>query len=358
MLTSLNSENEQVEAQDVEKEQGPFRCPVCFEATTLRKGEKRVHHFAHKPPYDCNFGKGESEEHLIAKTKIRDLFQSNEFVASARLEHPLADGSRPDVLVVFKNGKQLSVEIQASPQSERKVDQRTNRANRNNATVMWVILFKAKNFNRALNGEVTYCEKSGNYFTNKYLTTKEGERRIARLYFNRPFAWHPEEKTLYVLKLIKKYTWRDGFENNESNISGYKELLKTRYDISARKIRDMNDWICKFKEVEAWHNLPARKILIANDWNEQTINPAQRNAITKKMSSEAWIYSKQQKLLSRFRPASNFDIHHQNIIIETWEWEPPKRKIPKTRREISLNQGIEIWQIMLKNGWIEHDATR
>lgn len=58
MLCAIRQrDNQKVAAWDQQKIDGPFSCPVCVEETILKKGAMKVHHFAHKPPITCEYGK-------------------------------------------------------------------------------------------------------------------------------------------------------------------------------------------------------------------------------------------------------------------------------------------------------------
>jgi len=71
MLCAIRqSDRQKVAAWDQRKSDGPFSCPHCFERTILKKGTMKVHHFAHKRPITCEYGRGESERHRDCKLTI------------------------------------------------------------------------------------------------------------------------------------------------------------------------------------------------------------------------------------------------------------------------------------------------
>ena len=57
----ISSSNQKVIARQVTKNHGPFHCAGCEHELIVKKGNIKVHHFAHKPPYSCSRGEGESE---------------------------------------------------------------------------------------------------------------------------------------------------------------------------------------------------------------------------------------------------------------------------------------------------------
>lgn len=352
MLTSLNPLSEQVEASQVEKHQGPFRCPECDGPTTLKKGAKRIHHFAHTPPYDCSFGAGETPAHRAAKKALQNLFLSHENTESAELEKALPNGARPDVLVTGKSGIRVAIEVQRAAQNPSEVDRRTARINAAGVAVMWVILFKADNFNRALYGDLHYDSNTGFFSTERYLKTRDGERRVASLYFKRPFAWHPEEKALYALKLEDKYRWIDEFENKEISVGGYQKRYKERHHIEAKKFMKLTDPGIRVVRADAWQNVPARYIVMANDWEATLDQSLRSDVIERKLSRPAWIRSDSDKLVCKFwRKEDKFsNLAH---IISTWKELSTGRLTPQPSVIYASHKCIEIWQTMLRNGWRE-----
>jgi len=55
--------NEKVFARNSVKQEAPFACPSCSKEVTIKKGDIKAHHFAHKPPVTCDHGMGESDAH-------------------------------------------------------------------------------------------------------------------------------------------------------------------------------------------------------------------------------------------------------------------------------------------------------
>jgi competence protein CoiA len=71
MLCAIRQRDTQrVAAWDQQKSDGPFSCPLCVGETILKKGTMKVHHFAHKPPITCEYGRGETERHRECKLTI------------------------------------------------------------------------------------------------------------------------------------------------------------------------------------------------------------------------------------------------------------------------------------------------
>src|SRR6056300_909860 len=56
-----------------------YNCPGCGESVIVKKGDVKIHHFAHKPgERDCKFydHPGESEIHKMSKHIIADLLRN------------------------------------------------------------------------------------------------------------------------------------------------------------------------------------------------------------------------------------------------------------------------------------------
>jgi DNA-directed RNA polymerase subunit RPC12/RpoP len=93
---------------------GPeYRCPQCSSIVVLKKGRQVVHHFAHKPPTDCSWARGETRAHLEAKSLFataligRGLKAHIEFVL-----HTLPGDRRADVMAWSPKGTQIAFELQ------------------------------------------------------------------------------------------------------------------------------------------------------------------------------------------------------------------------------------------------------
>ena len=351
MLTSLNSLSEQVEASQVEKHQGPFRCPECGGPTTLKKGAKVIHHFAHTPPYDCSFGAGETPVHRAAKKALQNLFLSHKNIEFAGQEKALPNGARPDVLVAGKNGSLVAIEVQAAAQTPSEVDRRTARINAAGVAVMWVIVFKADNLNRALYGKLHYDSDTGRFSTEKYLKIRDGERRIASLYCKRPFAWHPEEKALYSPNSKTSTAGLRASRPERTVVAATTRDLRHSTTSKQKKITTLSCPGMRGTHADAWKNVPKRYILTAKDWEAPTGASLQPDVINRKLSKPAWIRSDSDRLVCKFWPGEG-DLLHRHIIT-TWKKLPTGELTPQHSTPHGTQQCTEIWQTMFRNGWRE-----
>src|SRR5215475_8649739 len=85
-----------VAASDQWKSDGPFSCPLCVEETILKKGTMKVHHFAHKPPITCEYGRGETEQHRECKLTIYEGLRRHRRFRDVDIEKSMGT-VRPDV---------------------------------------------------------------------------------------------------------------------------------------------------------------------------------------------------------------------------------------------------------------------
>jgi len=110
MIVAQNSEKIRCIAFETEKDKKPFFCSFCNNKVVLKKGETREHHFAHKPPTDCQYGKGESQIHYKIKREIYLTLKDHPNCSKCEIERIL-EGVRPDVSLYI--GKvPVAIEIQ------------------------------------------------------------------------------------------------------------------------------------------------------------------------------------------------------------------------------------------------------
>lgn len=137
MLTSIRkTDSAKVVAIYSEKNLGPFLCPECKCETILKKGRIKSPHFAHKPPFSCQFGTGEKEFHRKAKDEIYKELSNSEIVDFCELEFGLKD-VRPDVYFEMNKTK-FAIEIQVSNFTLNEIINRTEKYNYLGVYVLWL----------------------------------------------------------------------------------------------------------------------------------------------------------------------------------------------------------------------------
>jgi competence protein CoiA len=141
MLTSLRqSDLQKVIADDTTKAEGPFMCPKCSSETILRKGMIKIHHFAHKPPIACEYGKGESEQHRKCKSEIYS-YLSKHINITCELEKDLGNVV-PDIYIDFGYGKsKYAIEVQISHLTMSSIISRTREYGRLGIYVLWLPIY-------------------------------------------------------------------------------------------------------------------------------------------------------------------------------------------------------------------------
>lgn len=135
MLTALKNEN-QIMASEVSKEDAPFRCPSCKELVIVKKGSIKIHHFAHTPPYSCEYGAGETEHHRQAKLQIAEYLRGIPSVTDVAIEKNM-DTVRPDVSCIIK-GVRVAIEVQLSVLPIETIVRRTVEYRKKGMYILWV----------------------------------------------------------------------------------------------------------------------------------------------------------------------------------------------------------------------------
>lgn len=139
MLTAIReSDFAKVVAKWSERSEGPFLCPGCRREVSLRKGNIKAHHFAHKPPIVCKRGVGESEQHLQIKLEIFEALQAESNVTDLELERDFGI-SVADVYAKI-SGIPVAIEIQRSTLSANEINSRTRNYHQLGVFVLWIAL--------------------------------------------------------------------------------------------------------------------------------------------------------------------------------------------------------------------------
>jgi competence protein CoiA len=137
---------EKLYARAVSREDGPFACPGCALEVVPKKGEKKIHHFAHKSVVSCHWGRGESEEHRQCKQEIYDALATVGHVSGLELERDLGPVVA-DIYAEFR-GARVAIEVQRSDLSDAAIAARTAAYDKLGIFVLWVALNPAKHGER------------------------------------------------------------------------------------------------------------------------------------------------------------------------------------------------------------------
>ena len=127
-------------------EKGPdYRCPACAAALILKKGEIKIHHFAHRPPVDCALGHGETLAHLEAKLALHAAFAPR--AHRAEMEWPLESLSgdrRADLFIWDMRGARIAFELQHTAIGAGEIAARSAAYMAAGIAVMWLPFLRAR----------------------------------------------------------------------------------------------------------------------------------------------------------------------------------------------------------------------
>jgi Competence protein CoiA-like family len=143
MLTALR-DHVRTYARDAQKGD-EHKCPGCLSIVVLRKGQIKIHHFAHRPGALCEFARGETRAHLEAKLAIHGAFAS--LSHRAEVEWPvdgLSGDRRADVFVWHLNGPKLAFELQHTAIGLGEIESRTSDYMAAGIAVVWLPFLRPK----------------------------------------------------------------------------------------------------------------------------------------------------------------------------------------------------------------------
>jgi competence protein CoiA len=105
-------QGQRIEARAAQKGD-EFCCPGCKGIVILKKGRIVIPHFAHKPPTDCTWAKGETRQHLESKTILAESFRSRGLKAEVEFQvETLSGDRRADVMTWGPKGQPVAIELQ------------------------------------------------------------------------------------------------------------------------------------------------------------------------------------------------------------------------------------------------------
>jgi competence protein CoiA len=187
MLCAIRkSDDKKVLASEESKSNRPFYCPRCEDEAILKKGTVKIHHFAHKPPVTCEYGRGETEKHRLCKMAIFEGLKEYQRFRNVELEKGLGT-VRPDISAVMGDVP-IAIEVQISTLTMDQIVYRTKEYAKKGIYLLWLPIYNI------------YLE------TNRY-SPKLWERWIHAAYFGRVYYWvggiqalpyHFGESTHYV----------------------------------------------------------------------------------------------------------------------------------------------------------------
>lgn len=116
-----------------------FYCPQCHEKLQLKIGSVKIPHFAHFSKSNCesHFAESESEQHLLGKEQLFQLFLSLNL--QVELEPYLSSlQQRPDLLVSVDHQTKFAVEFQCSSLKNERFHERNAGYKKERITPIWI----------------------------------------------------------------------------------------------------------------------------------------------------------------------------------------------------------------------------
>jgi len=138
----ITSTNQKVVARQVSKEHGTFHCAGCGNELIVKKGNIKIHHFSHKPPFNCSRGEGETEAHRKCKETI--YFELTKLNNVSNLDMEKVFGSVVADVFCEIDGVPVAIEVQRSNISVNQIVHRTQEYEKIGVNVLWVALFDEK----------------------------------------------------------------------------------------------------------------------------------------------------------------------------------------------------------------------
>jgi hypothetical protein len=155
-----------IEAEHAERGRR-FICPQCARAVILKRGRKVVAHFAHKPPVNCIWAKGETRAHLEAKRLIKDTLIARGLRAEVEYIVPaLPNDRRADVMTWRpRDDGRVAIELQHTTISLDNIEERAFAYAREGIAQAWIPFFRQELWDEA---EPLIGGPDGDFFIERY----------------------------------------------------------------------------------------------------------------------------------------------------------------------------------------------
>jgi competence protein CoiA len=203
---------------ETEKTEGPFVCPGCSCEVILKKGKIKEHHFAHKPPFDCTYGTGESQIHYKCKREIFEALLKHPDCIECEIEKTIGR-VRVDVYAKIGSTK-VAIEVQKSNISFEDISKKAFCFKSRGIFALWLIPaeYPAISLHKETGKEV--CR------------LKEWEKIIHTMYFGRIYYWN---HGLFVIPYhfgpfkinVEERDWYDEYGEEQSS-DGYEYYARSK----------------------------------------------------------------------------------------------------------------------------------
>lgn len=216
LVASLNGER--AEAENAERGLA-FVCPNCKRPVILKRGPIVIAHFAHKPPTDCSWARGETKAHLDAKKLFRDTLAARGLRAEVEFVVPsLPDDRRADVMIWSPKRERLALELQHTSLGLEDIERRAFSYAHAGIAQTWIPFLRSGIWKDAKRRS---GDEDGNYVIERY-PARPFERWIHGFHKGGVWFYDPSRKTL----------WRGLFTGSEIYVeesSWYEEGGEERY---------------------------------------------------------------------------------------------------------------------------------
>lgn len=199
---------QRIEADEAEKDP-EYTCPNCRKIVVLKKGRIRTHHFAHKPPVNCAWGKGETHEHREAKKLFKETFIRRGLRAEVEYEvASLPDDRRADVVVWSPQGQAYAIELQHDHINYDNLEHRTQSYLNAGFRVIWVPFLRPKLWEEA---EKLEPSEDGNYRISRF-PARPLERWVHGYWFGKFWMYDPSTQAMWQAHMDKHQIYREPSE--------------------------------------------------------------------------------------------------------------------------------------------------
>ncbi|MCM3690202.1 competence protein CoiA [Neobacillus niacini] len=194
-----------------------FFCPVCGEAVSLKLGNQRIHHFAHRSGTVCrDIYESETIYHMEGKLQLYQWLKGQQIPVELEYFDSII-GQRPDIVFHY-GGNKYALEFQCSPITEEIFIKRTDSYYQQDYIPLWIIgskQIKAKRSN-------VFTLSNFHYF---FLRETKGRQLILPSYC-------PEEKQFQILTSILPYSIKNTIANSlhfSIQNAGIEDILKPKW---------------------------------------------------------------------------------------------------------------------------------
>lgn len=181
MLTAVNDKGQKVVGWEANKENS-YYCPSCEEKLIIRQGEIKIHHFAHVAETKCQYGTGETEEHLLMKKSLYQKFLKTNLYKEVQLEHRLGE-QVADIHLLNGQNKKIVAECQVSDLDIAEFKKKTASYSYQGIYTLWIFSGNTELDKRLIKLIHTNGSKL-NY------TSSEVERKCHRWYYGRIYYFY------------------------------------------------------------------------------------------------------------------------------------------------------------------------